>query len=64
MAVRAVLRGPGRPLGPMAVRSNLPSHTPAQIRAVLQGLPMATGYTITVKPLRYRSRPHLVAFTF
>src|SRR5947207_13319141 len=56
--------GPGRPLGPMAVRSTLPSHTPAAIRAVLRGLPMATGYRVTVKPLRYRTRPHLVAFTF
>jgi hypothetical protein len=64
MAVRNIHQGPGRPLGPMAVRSGLPSHTPAEIRAVLRGLPTATGYTVTVKALRYRSRPHLVAFTF
>ena len=64
MAVRNLHQGPGRPLGPMAVRSGLPSHTPAEIRAVLRGLPTATGYTVTVKALRYRSRPHLVAFTF
>ena len=64
MAVRNIHQGPGRPLGPMAVRSALPSHTPAEIRAVLRGLPTATGYTVTVKALRYRSRPHLVAFTF
>ena len=64
MAVRNVLQGPGRPLGPMAVRSTLDSHTAAQIRAVLRGLPTATGYTVNVKALRYRSRPHLVAFTF
>ena len=64
MAVRSVNEGPGRPLGPMAVRSALDSHTPAEIRAALRGLPTATGYTVTVKPLRYRSRPHLVAFTF
>ena len=64
MAIQRINEGPGRPLGPMAVRSTLPSHTPAEIRAVLRGLPMATGYTVTVKPLRYRSRPHLVAFTF
>jgi hypothetical protein len=25
---------------------------------------MATGYRLTVKPLRYRTRPHLQAFTF
>lgn len=64
MAIRNINEGPGRPLGPMAVRSTLASHTPAEIRAVLRGLPTATGYTVTVKPLRYRSRPHLVAFTF
>jgi len=64
MAARNIHQGPGRPLGPMAVRSALPSHTPAEIRAVLRGLPTATGYTVTVKALRYRSRPHLVAFTF
>jgi hypothetical protein len=64
MTIRKTNEGPGRPLGPMAVRSTLPSHTPAEIRAVLRGLPTATGYTVTVKPLRYRSRPHLVAFTF
>ena len=56
MAIRSITRGPGRPLGPMAVRSELPSHTPAEIRAVLRGLPTATGYTVTVKALRYRSR--------
>jgi hypothetical protein len=64
MAMRNINEGPGRPLGPMAVRSTLASHSPAEIRAVLRGLPTATGYTVTVKPLRYRSRPHLVAFTF
>ena len=64
MAVRNILQGPGRPPGPMAVRSALQSHSPAEVRAVLRGLPTATGYTVTVKALRYRSRPHLVAFTF
>ena len=64
MAIRSINEGPGRPLGPMAVRSTLASHTPAAIRAVLGGLPTATGYRVTVMPLRYRTRPHLVAFTF
>ncbi|HEX9269420.1 MAG TPA: hypothetical protein VF998_06230 [Candidatus Limnocylindria bacterium] len=48
----------------MAVRSTLVSHPAWKIREVLRGLPTATGYTVTVKPLRYRTRPHLVAFTF
>ncbi|MBI2772979.1 MAG: hypothetical protein HYX56_00590 [Chloroflexi bacterium] len=48
----------------MAVRSALPTHTPERIRDILRGLPTATGYRLTVKPLRYRTRPHLQAFTF
>ncbi len=31
---------------------------------MLRGLPHATGYRVTVKPLRYRTEPHLQAFTF
>src|SRR5437762_14095148 len=58
------LRASGRPLGPMAVRSLLPTHPPSKIRETLRGLPTATGYVVTVKPLRYRSAPHLQAFTF
>ena len=48
----------------MAVRSTLDSHDAERVRDVLRGLPMATGYQLTVKPLRYRTRPHLQAFTF
>jgi hypothetical protein len=48
----------------MAVRSLLPSHTAADVRDVLRGLPTATGYRVTVKPLRYRTGPHLQAFTY
>src|SRR3979490_2206998 len=48
----------------MAVRSTLPSHPAWKVREVLRGLPTATGYTATVKPLRYRTRPHLQAFTY
>ena len=54
----------GRPLGPMAVRSTLRTHPPAKVREVLHGLPTATGYTTTVKALRYRTSPHLQAFTY
>ena len=48
----------------MAVRSTLPTHSPQSVRAILRGLPTATGYTVTVKPLRYRTGPHLQAFTY
>ena len=48
----------------MAVRSTLPTHPPLKVRETLRGLPTATGYTVTVKPLRYRTGPHLQAFTY
>ena len=48
----------------MAVRSTLGTHPAAKVREVLRGLPTATGYTVKVRPLRYRTRPHLQAFTF
>jgi hypothetical protein len=64
MAIAPARQGPGRPLGPMAVRSTLPTHSSEKLREILRGLPMATGYRLTVKPLRYRTRPHLQAFTF
>jgi hypothetical protein len=48
----------------MAVRSTLPGYSPARVREVLRGLPTATGYTTTVKALRYRTSPHLLAFTY
>ncbi|MEK7860385.1 MAG: hypothetical protein AAB284_03395 [Chloroflexota bacterium] len=64
MAIAPVRSAPGRPPGRMAVRSTLPSHPPEKVREVLRGLPMATGYRVPVKPLRYRPRPHLQAFTF
>ena len=64
MAITPARQAPGRPLGPMAVRSTLPSHSAEKVRDILRGLPMATGYRLTVKPLRYRTRPHLQAFTF
>ncbi len=48
----------------MAIRSALATHPPAKIREILRGLPSATGYRVTVKPLRYRTEPHLQAFTY
>lgn len=64
MAIRSLRPGPGRPLGRMAVRSVLLGHPPERVREILRGLPTATGYRVTVKALRYRTRPHLQAFTF
>jgi hypothetical protein len=34
-----------------------------RVRHILRGLPEARGYRVVVKPLRYRSRPHLSAWT-
>jgi hypothetical protein len=35
----------------------------AKVRDLLRGLPDAPGYRLVVKPLRYRQKPHLAAFT-
>jgi hypothetical protein len=45
----------------MVVRSELPGLSDADARRVLEGLPRAGGYEVIVKPLRYRTRPHLAA---
>ena len=45
----------------MVVRSELAGLTNAEARRVLDGLPRAGDYEVVVKPLRYRTRPHLAA---
>ena len=45
----------------MIVRSELAGLTDAEARRVLDGLPRAGDYEVVVKPLRYRTRPHLAA---
>ena len=45
----------------MVVRSELAGLTNAEARRVLDGLPRAGGYEVVVKPLRYRTQPHLAA---
>ncbi|HEY2597619.1 MAG TPA: hypothetical protein VGJ79_03980 [Candidatus Dormibacteraeota bacterium] len=45
----------------MVVRSELAGLTDAEARRVLDGLPRAGNYEVVVKPLRYRTRPHLAA---
>lgn len=44
----------------MAIRSELPGLTTAAARRSLAGLPR-TDYEVVVKPLRYRTAPHLAA---
>ena len=43
--------------------SSVPDLPAAQVRGLLHGLPEAPGYRIVAKPLRYRTRPHLAAWT-
>lgn len=43
----------------MKVRSTLPRWPAWRVREALRGLPIAHGYTVVVKPLRYRKRPSL-----
>jgi hypothetical protein len=45
------------------VTSDLAELPPAAVRRALAGLPFAAGYRIDVRPLRYRTRPHLAAWT-
>lgn len=47
----------------MRVRSDVPGMTADSAQKALVGLPAAHGYTIIVKPLRYREKPHLSAWT-
>ncbi len=45
------------------VESQLPGLSLARLRQQVAGLPTARGYAVVVKPLRYRTRPHLAAMT-
>jgi hypothetical protein len=47
----------------MRVRSELETIPGRSAAAMLAGLPLATGYRVIVKPLRYREKPHLSAWT-
>jgi hypothetical protein len=47
----------------MRVRSEIAELRAEVVTRALEGLPTAHGYTIVVKPLRYRQRPHLSAWT-
>lgn len=47
------------PAGPMRIVSTLPDFPARRLRRILGGLPRAWGYRVDVKPLRYRTAPHL-----
>jgi hypothetical protein len=47
----------------MRVTSAVPELTPDDVVRMLSGLPEPDGYDVHVKPLRYRDRPHLSAWT-
>jgi hypothetical protein len=45
----------------MKIHSTLAGFPPVRLRAILADLPPASGYRVDVKPLRYRTGPHLQA---
>jgi hypothetical protein len=47
----------------MRVRSEIASLPAERVRWALSGLPPAPGYRVVVRPLRYRSSPHLAGWT-
>jgi len=47
----------------MRLSSQVPELPISLARRMLSGLPDAPGYEVLVKPLRYRTRPHLAAWT-
>jgi hypothetical protein len=47
----------------MRISSEVPDLPAERVRAMLAGLPPANGYRVVVKPLRYREKPHLSAWT-
>jgi len=62
-SVVLVARVPGPRTGGMPIRvRDLPRWSPARVQRLLDGLPIARGYEVVVKPLRWRKRPHVQAF--
>jgi hypothetical protein len=57
--VRPDVTGPPWP----GLASSVEGLPPDRVRELLAGLPPAPDYRLVVKPLRYRSRPHLSAWT-
>ena len=50
-------------LAVVELSSELDALSPDRVASILAGLPEADGYDLVVKPLRYRTRPHLAART-
>jgi hypothetical protein len=48
----------------MNISSEIEELSPQSVRDLLEGLPESDGYRVIVKPLRWRSRPHLAAATY
>jgi len=48
---------------PVRLTSHVAGMSADRARRMLHGLPEAPGFDVIVKPLRYRSRPHLAAWT-
>ena len=48
---------------PVDIRSEIDDLPPEHVRELLEGLPGSDGYPIFVRPLRWRTRPHLAAHT-
>jgi hypothetical protein len=45
------------------ITSSLPALSDDDVVRAIEGLPEAEGYELLVRPLRYRTQPHLAAFT-
>jgi len=59
-AVAAIKRAAGRaPAGRLSIRSDVDDLGVGDVRRALSGLPAPGDYRVVVKPLRYRTRPHL-----
>lgn len=59
-AVAAMERAAGRaPAARLSIRSDVHGFKAAGVRRALSGLPAPGDYRVVVKPLRYRTRPHL-----
>jgi hypothetical protein len=58
-----MLAAAARTLAAVRITSSSPDLPVDRVRAALRGLPDAPGYALHVKPLRYRTSPHLSGYT-